>query len=374
MIAWLVDDRPGWESLLVAAGAGAALGRMLTAGVSRLVDPQPHRDQTLHRAVEIVTVVAAVALWWWEGVRGGLIEATSHAGTPATAVRYGAHIVLFGFLAAAAWVDLRHRVIPDVITVPGVLLGLGWSALWPTALLPIHREQPREFATPLSVPDVLTWTGGLRTDPPPEWLGGFPAWAGLGIAMTIFAVWWLVGTQPTPESTRRAAARDPRNLVGAIGTALVAITWASGGDHWAGLLSSLVGLAVAAGVIWLVRAGASRAVGREAMGMGDVTLMAMAGAWLGWQPCVLACILAVFIGLGHAAVQAVSHREEELPFGPSLCLALVGVVVWWRAIWGRAGHLFSSHLDLLLTVAVAVIGLTPVALWSWRKIRPRAVD
>jgi prepilin signal peptidase PulO-like enzyme (type II secretory pathway) len=122
-------------------------------------------------------------------------------------------------------------------------------------------------------------------------------------------------------------------------------------------------------MVWLTRFGASRALGREAMGLGDVTLMAMIGAWLGWQACVLACFLAVFIGLAHGIAQLVLHSEAELPFGPSLCLGTATVVVGWRPLWRRCEPFFEHPLEMAAVVA-AVIALTAVTLWAWHRLRP----
>ena len=41
------------------------------------------------------------------------------------------------------------------------------------------------------------------------------------------------------------------------------------------------------GIVWAVRIIASQALGVEAMGFGDVTLMCMIGAFVGWQPALL---------------------------------------------------------------------------------------
>jgi Flp pilus assembly protein protease CpaA len=113
----------------------------------------------------------------------------------------------------------------------------------------------------------------------------------------------------------------------AVGWLAVAGAWAIGGLRFEGLFTALVGAVVTGGIVWGTRAGASLALGREAMGLGDVTLMAMVGAWLGWQASVLACFLGVLFGLVHAVVQIVRHRESELPFGPGLCMGTATVVI-----------------------------------------------
>jgi prepilin signal peptidase PulO-like enzyme (type II secretory pathway) len=324
-------------------------------------------------ATIVVAAVAAVALWWWEVHCRGQLPAGSAGGTDALAWRCAGHVVLFGLLAAATWIDLRDRVIPDAITVPGVLLGLGWAAAAPGTLLPITRDVPRSFAAPLVVDDVLGLAGPLH-EPVPPWLTG---WGGLAAVLAVFVAWWWtctapflwVGDPPRP----RGGWREPRAWILGLGLAGLSAAWARGVDHRLAVLSAVAGLAVGAGLVWLTRIGASRALGREALGFGDVTLMAMVGAWLGWQAAVLVCCLGVAIGLAHGLVQFVAHRDNELPFGPSLCLGAVSLVACWRPLWAAAGPHFDRPLELAVVVA-AVILLTAASLAAWRRVRDRGVS
>lgn len=364
-VAWQPTSPVSW---LVVAALGLAAGRLLSSGVARLCDPEPSRGRRLERAVMVVTAAAFLALWWWEvvglGQVPGDVEPTA-AVTAGLVRRWAAHAVLGLLLAAASWVDLRHRVIPDEITVPGVLLGMVAAAAAPDTLLPIPHEIPRSFAPPLVVADVLGAAGGLQAEWP-SWLVGPHATIGLALAGAVFFGWWLVGTEARPEPGRSRI--DTRTAVLFVGLSIVAAAWWAGGAAWQATVSSLAGIVVGAGLIWATRAGASAALGREAMGFGDVTLMAMAGAWLGWQACLLACFLAVFIGLGHGVAQLVTQREHELPFGPSLCLGLAAVVVGWRPLWGRSAELFARPGEMA-TMVVGVIVLTALTLWIWQRMR-----
>jgi len=322
--------------------------------------------------VELVAVSLAVAGWWWE-VRslGQLPSGVGQAEPGFICLRLVAHLLLFTLLAAASWIDLRHRVIPDSITVPGVLAGLAWNTALPATLLPVGRLVERSFAPPAIEPDVLGAFGPLGAASLPGWLTGA---AGLAAMLALFLVWWWFGLPPTmtnaPDGQADPWPRWLNPLIGLGGVAGITAAWFSGDDHWAGLVTGLVGLTVAAGMIWAVRAGASRALGREAMGFGDVTLMAMAGAWLGWQACLLACVLAVFIGLAHGLGQLVRHAESELPFGPSLCLGLAAVVILWRPVWAAAAPQYERPGELALVVAL-VITMTAVTLAVWARLRGR---
>lgn len=281
-----------------------------------------------------------------------------------------AHLVLAGFLTAATWCDLRYRLIPDAITVPGVLLGMFAVTLLPDLLLPVSCVIPAWAPDVLALPDVLGLAGPLTCQAAAGWpvdLGGWPGLAGL---LAGFTLWWSVGTAATPE---RRWYRDPRLLVlagGAIG--VTAVWWFArlepDGRRLAALASSIVGSLGAGGLIVLTREAASRALGREAMGLGDATLMAMVGAWLGWQIGIMAFFVAVFLGLAHGCLGWLRHRESELAFGPSLCVATVLVLVVWRWVWAAVEPVFLEPLELLAMLAVVVL-LTGLTLAIWSRLR-----
>jgi leader peptidase (prepilin peptidase)/N-methyltransferase len=91
-----------------------------------------------------------------------------------------------------------------------------------------------------------------------------------------------------------------------------------------GLTDSLIGAALGAGILWAIRWGWFRATGVEAMGLGDVKMMALVGAFLGWRQVwvvlFLASIAGALIGLTLAALRGRS-LQSRLPFGTFLALA-----------------------------------------------------
>lgn len=359
-----------WGGAL-AAVAGAVLGGFLSAAVRRwFAATDEPAGAAAGRWGVAAGLVAAVALWWWEvrlngQIPDGLRAAADPVQDAARVWRCLAHMVLFWLLAAATWIDLRQRVIPDWITIPGVLAGLLAAWVFPDSLLPVAVEVPRSFAAPAVAPDVLGFLGGLRTASGPDWLGAAPHLPGLLLVAGLFAAWWAICTEPDVHTRRWLG---PRAMLLLVGLAAMLGAWLVGGERFRALESALVGMAVSGGIVWATRAGASRALGREAMGLGDVTLMAMVGAWLGWQACVLTFFLATFIGLTHGLFQLVRHRESELPFGPSLCLAAALVVVGWRPLWQSVAIHFEDPMRLAAVVA-AVVLLTAITLFAWRLLR-----
>ncbi len=89
---------------------------------------------------------------------------------------------------------------------------------------------------------------------------------------------------------------------------------------------SAIGSIVGGGLLWLVAILGSMALKREAMGGGDIKMMAMLGAFLGWQ----GALLTIFLGalLGTLVFLPIAYRSDRLvPFG--VFLALGGTVTFY---------------------------------------------
>ena len=93
----------------------------------------------------------------------------------------------------------------------------------------------------------------------------------------------------------------------------------------------LLGWFVGGGLVWGVRILGTLGFGREAMGMGDVHLLAAIGAALGWMDPIKIFFLAPFLALGWIAIsrliaKLVRREGRELPYGPHLAAATMLVV------------------------------------------------
>jgi leader peptidase (prepilin peptidase)/N-methyltransferase len=106
--------------------------------------------------------------------------------------------------------------------------------------------------------------------------------------------------------------------------------------HWlSGALGSILGLLVGGFVVWLTRILGTYVFGREAMGSGDVHLMAAVGAVIGAGATVAAFFLAPFFGLVMYLV--LSRKGRELPFGPYLSMGTAFVMLLYCPIANYIG-------------------------------------
>jgi leader peptidase (prepilin peptidase) / N-methyltransferase len=110
-----------------------------------------------------------------------------------------------------------------------------------------------------------------------------------------------------------------------------------------GLVDALIGAAIGGGVLWLIGEAYYRYSGHEGMGGGDVKMLAMIGAFLGWKLVLVTLILSSFAGsLIGVAVIALKRggMKYALPYGTFLALgALVaslagdGIVNWYVSLY-----------------------------------------
>jgi len=110
-----------------------------------------------------------------------------------------------------------------------------------------------------------------------------------------------------------------------------------------GLASSIVGAALGAALPWAIRWAWLRATGVDAMGLGDVKMLAMIGAFLGWQQVWVVLFLGTLCGsVVGIALLGLKKRSlaSRLPFGTFLALAayvasLVGerLVRWYLGMY-----------------------------------------
>ena len=124
----------------------------------------------------------------------------------------------------------------------------------------------------------------------------------------------------------------------------------------AGLIMGVQGLLIGGGMVWIIRIIAGAVLRREAMGFGDVMLLGMIGAFLGWQAAVTAFFLGAFYALAHASGKAVRSiakwlrgvklkgTDHEIPFGPYLSMAALTLMLGWPWVWWGGGKTFFDSL------------------------------
>lgn len=108
---------------------------------------------------------------------------------------------------------------------------------------------------------------------------------------------------------------------------LIQLTW----------LDSLIGILVGGGSLLLVAVIYEKLTGHEGMGGGDIKLLAMLGAFLGWEGVLFtimaSSLLGTIIGGGGMLISG-KGRRFAIPFGPFLSLGAVLYILWGNLLIG----------------------------------------
>jgi len=331
--------------------------------------------------IEIVWMIGLPWFYYWQ-LAGGLLGDTPQR-LPAnwqelTLLWFIAHSILIALMFIATFIDFDERTIPDWVTIPGTLIAIVFAAAYPVFRLPAGAEVnmagdltifPLHFASPLQLPQ---WHHGA---------------IGVGLAIGIIMI-WVFALMPKICTLRygisrgikimfaslmrpgrktacdiRISQRGPFGisyLLSLIGILLIAgilmVQQNLAAENWDSLFSSLIGLGFGGGMVWSIRIVARYALGREAMGFGDVTLMAMIGAFLGWQSALLTFAIAPFAALLIVFVCFLVTKENELAFGPYLCFGCLVLIFGWSSFWPAV----AAQLSFLGPWVFAVLGVSLV--------------
>ena len=241
-------------------------------------------------------------------------------------LRFALHAALLFLLITATFIDFDHMIIPDTVTVPGMLLGLVGNTLFGCLfIVPVWYQQHHS----LSFQDLLLplfFENGI----PSTW----PEWLRSALAYK--------GTMPA---------------------------WAIAHPHWHGFAVSLVGWTVGGLLVWGVRWVGSAVLKQEAMGFGDVTLLAMIGSILGWQAALAVFVVAPACALLIACTRWLFHGERELPYGPYLSLATLLILIFWRPFWPAFEGWMLILGPFLPFVGLILLGALAGLLMFWRQVQ-----
>jgi leader peptidase (prepilin peptidase) / N-methyltransferase len=215
------------------------------------------------------------------------------------------HGTLLSFLIVATFTDLDHMEIPLPVTVTGMLVGLIGSTLFP-------------WPWPSSLADVL----------PPFWRKGEPPLLGPGLYP--WPVWY-----PLPD-------------------------WLPAGSWRLGLATGLAGVVAGAVVLRAIGFLFKVARGKEGLGLGDADLMMLVGAFLGWQPVLVAFFVAVIPGLVFGLLHLAFRGDKPMPFGPSLAMGAVFTLLGWHWIGPRVYWLFFDSVLLTVLGGGFLVGLVVI--------------
>ncbi len=100
-------------------------------------------------------------------------------------------------------------------------------------------------------------------------------------------------------------------------------------DGWQGFLEAVIGAAVGFGILWIVAVVGKWVFKEEAMGGGDIKMMAMVGSFVGWKGVLLTIFTGALFGT-LVFVPLSIKRKRLVPFGVFLAVGAAVTYVWGR--------------------------------------------
>lgn len=259
-----------------------------------------------------------------------------------------AHAVLLCGLLAVSVVDVQLFIVPIPVMWFCSLVGIVASAYRPGSLMPMVSPAVALASLGTIVGLAISWcllrTGYLQRsflDADDKFVAEQEDKEDRSIAITA-----KDGVNPRKEILREVLFLAPAIVLGIIGfllskkvpsvNSMMEQLWYSSrfGPHVSSAMGAIFGLLVGGGLIWSARILGTLAFGKEAMGMGDVHILAAIGAVAGWKVAILTFFVAPLLGLIWAIYLLLARGRRELPYGPWLAAGAIIVLLFYDAITG----------------------------------------
>ena len=242
-------------------------------------------------------------------------------------------------MISLVFIDARHRLLPNIIIYPAFLFAL----IGATARAASGAGLSPEF-------DISILFPGLQSE--------FAPWSAALLGGALFAIaapgFWLLDKldpilfgkyfdeEDEDEDVGQAEVCPTIRVTAVLGV-ITAIAWAAMAvflssryqpafeDAYGGLLRASVGALISGGLLWCIRALYFFIRGFEGMGLGDIKMMSVVGAFLGFGGALGALLLGSIIGVITGLI-IIYYRgrggrgfKTPLPFGT--CLGVASLIV-----------------------------------------------
>jgi prepilin signal peptidase PulO-like enzyme (type II secretory pathway) len=256
--------------------------------------------------------------------------------------------VFAGVMISLIFIDARHQLLPNVITYPAFVFALaaaaaraGWGkqtsfTIDISIIFPGMEFEPWRAALFGGLLFALAAPGFRLLDKLDPILFGK------------YFEWEEVDEEIDEAEANREMEKERRHNRAIYATMifglLVALAWAAMviffsaknqqvyEEAYSGLLRASAGALIGGGSIWWIRAVYFLVRRLEGMGLGDVKMMAVVGAFLGWQGAFGVLLLGSILGAVIGAISAYRSQrgmKTPLPFG--VCLGIAALIVMLTA-------------------------------------------
>lgn len=249
------------------------------------------------------------------------------------------YLFMVACFIVAIFVDFEHRIIPDEISVGGMWAGLILSGIVPS----LHNLSKGE----VQIGQTLMW-----------WMVG---------VIVFFMFLSFVQDKLNSKKEIKAVEADQSvdntgdetfSLYIAIGVLLVIhliirflIPMFGIGLPYAweaslnGINSSILGIMIGGGFVYLLAIFGDWLFKKESMGGGDIKLLAMMGAFLGWERAILAFFIAPFFGAVFGIIEKIRTGDTTIAYGPFLVLGALIALFYgdWILNYLTAGYYLPNN-------------------------------